>query len=103
MENLIQRIITIYNGNLTYFNLYFVYVLAIFQNIHKCFDTLIKILKHTHNIFTTALKMGFMKIIHYLLFLLKAHQNRLKYSMFWNINVAFLIKQSPLIHSQYDK
>mgnify|MGYP003546087757 CR=1 FL=1 len=45
MENLIQKIITIYNGNLTYFNLYFVYVLTIFQNIHKCFDTLI-ILAH---------------------------------------------------------
>ena len=60
MVNLKQSNITILNGNLTYSNLYFVYVLTIFQNIHKCFDTLIKILKHTHNIFTIALIMGFM-------------------------------------------
>ena len=60
IENLKQSNITILNGNLTYSNLYFVYVLTIFQNIHKCFDTLIKILKHTHNSFTIALTMGFM-------------------------------------------
>ena len=59
MENLKQNNITIFNSNLTYSNLYFVYVLTIFQNVHKYFDTLIKTLKHTHNIFIISLMMGF--------------------------------------------
>ena len=93
MEKLIQSNITIINGNMIYFSLYFVYVLAIFQSIHKYFDTSIQIPKHTYNIFITSLMMGFMKILHNLLFLLKVHQNRLKYTIFQNMKLCCMTKQ----------
>ena len=103
MVNLKQSNITILNGNLTYSNLYFVYVLTIFQSIHKYFDTLKKILKHTHNIFTIALIMGFISNFINLVFIQETYENSLKYSMFCNMNITFFLKQSLLIDKQHDK
>ena len=60
-------------------NLYFVYVLTIFQSIHKCFDTLVKILKHTHNIFTTALIMSFISHFTNSSFIRKTYKNRINF------------------------